>query len=124
MDNNSYNWQDVPDEYWKQWREIFGSSQEGFNLSQPCPVCLSQQLHRYYQFVDCEPFISNGQRYIGRGGLWEWCSNCYCYCHASSAVPEWWLPPNLEIDESKLTVTPDVLEDVIRNQGYSVLKNN
>lgn len=116
MTKNACVWQDIPEEHWKKWREIFGASQESLNLSDPCPICGNKQLHRYYQIGRKKNMILGGNHFIAQGALWEWCSGCRSFLHASAAVPEWWSPPELDIDKSKLTALPEALEQAIRNR--------
>lgn len=112
---NKHSWQDVPEEVYPIWAKIFYESQEGLNLSASCPICIQKSLHCYYLANYPQEKIIDGRKYLARGDLWQWCSSCRSYVHASAAVPEWW-SCSLPIDVSKLTTNPKLLEDAIKNQ--------
>lgn len=115
MNHNSCEWHDVPEDSWQEWQYIFYSSKENLNLSEPCPVCKSKTLHRFYQLVRKREFILQGRKYVGDGGLWQWCSSCYSYVHATAAIPEWWSEPILEFDPMSVSHTPVAFEIALRN---------
>jgi hypothetical protein len=102
-------WSSVPRELDKAWMDIFYASQEGLNVSAPCPVCGTASLHRWYQVGRPEERFSDGRRYVARGGQWQWCSTCRTFDHSSSLVPEWW-SCDLPVDEARLTMTPGAIE--------------
>jgi hypothetical protein len=112
----SLNWQDVPDEHWTAWTRTFGNSRDSsLDLSDPCPVCQSKTLHRWYM-IGQQPrdlFISKyGVKSHASGALWEWCSMCGSYAHYSARVPDFWSPPSdFHVDTSKLRTLPWIIED-------------
>lgn len=79
------------------------------NLSLPCPVCEAVTLHRWYQVGEPIEKIARGQRFVAKGGLWEWCSTCRTYSHASALVPDWW-SSCLDVNEENLTAEPEAIE--------------
>ncbi|MDF0556964.1 hypothetical protein [Kamptonema sp. UHCC 0994] len=113
MANINDKWQDVPEELYKEWATIFYASQEGINLSASCPVCGQNTLHCYYDPIRKQEIVIDSRKYVARGGLWQWCSSCYCYVHASASVPEWW-SCSLDIDHAKLRHDPDLLENTLQ----------
>ena len=106
-------WRDVPEEHWETWAAVFLASQEGLNLSVPCPVCGAAALHRYFHLHERKEFQSHGNRFLGRGGLWEWCGRCRAFAHYSAAVPEWW-SCDLKVDINNLTPHPDAIEEAMQ----------
>ena len=111
MENdNGMDWRGVPLELDREWQTVFQATQEGLNLAAPCPVCGSCSLHRWYDLHRERVREFQGKTFIGDGGLWEWCSSCYCYEHCSAAVPYWWVC-NLNVDKSKFTHDPSAIED-------------
>jgi hypothetical protein len=102
-------WYGVPLNLIEAWNEVFQKSRETLNLSSPCPVCGATTLHRWYQIGRPIDKIVEGQRYVARGGLWEWCSTCRAYEHAQALVPEWW-SSSLEVNEADLTAEPEAIE--------------
>jgi hypothetical protein len=114
MLENNLQWEDVPDEYFSEWMAIFYASQEGINLSSPCPVCGHKKLHCYYHPTRIAERISDGRKYVAHGDLWQWCSNCRKYVHASAFVPEWW-SSNLKINLSELRHDPEAIEKALKS---------
>lgn len=112
-------WHGVPLDRDAEWKAVFQSSREILNLSAPCPICRVMTLHRWYQIHQPEERVIDGLRFIGRGGLWEWCSACRSFQHYSCYVPEWW-SCDLEIDEKKLTALPTAIEEAIRKRGQKL----
>jgi hypothetical protein len=53
--------------------------------------------------------VVGGVTYVGRGGLWEWCSACRSYVHASALVPDWWRC-DLVVDLPRSTHSPEPSE--------------
>jgi hypothetical protein len=106
-------WRGVPLELTRAWDEVFRRSREATDLSAPCPVCRAYTLHRWFQVGHPEEIVLEGQRFRARGGLWEWCSSCRSYEHASAFVPEWWAS-DLDVDETKLTAEPGAIEAALR----------
>jgi hypothetical protein len=109
------SWASIPPESQKRWHEVFAASQVGSEVAGACPVCGEHQLHRYYQVGRPVQRESGGQRFVAMGGLWEWCSNCRTYEHASALVPEWWRP-DLQVDEHQLTAHPDAPEAAVQRR--------
>ncbi|HEY0099616.1 MAG TPA: hypothetical protein VGB76_11765 [Pyrinomonadaceae bacterium] len=113
---SDHEWRGVPLERVAEWRAVFQSSREGLDLSAPCPLCGVKALRRWYQVNRPEEMVIDGVRYVGRGGLWEWCGDCLRYEHYSARVPEWWAC-DLEVDERRLTALPTAIEEAIRLRG-------
>ncbi len=105
---NSPKWQSVPDASREGWRKAFAVPRAGVDVRGPCPVCGADALHRYYQVGAPLPATAEGT-FVARGALWEWCSSCRSYEHASALVPSWW-QSDVAVDERGLTALPDVLE--------------
>jgi hypothetical protein len=110
-------WHEVPEENLQSWNSIFSRSQELVNLSANCPICSSNTLHRWYEIgqpLDTVKVIE-GIRYSYSGSLWEWCSTCGAFFHASAYVPEWWNPPSdIQIDKDNLRVIPWAIEEALK----------
>ena len=114
----SREWRSVPLEHLRAWRDAFQSSRKSnFRLPVPCPLCGQFQLHRYYQGYEPQERIIEGERYVARGGLWEWCKACRIFAHYQALVPEWW-HSDLEIEMSALTPYPDAIEEAISKKEY------
>jgi hypothetical protein len=109
-------WISVPDALRPSWEAIFRGSRGGVDVVGTCPVCGKNKLHRYYQVGRPIAQEIDGEKYVARGGLWEWCSACHSYEHSSALVPDWW-KSDLRIDESRLTAIPDALEAAIQARG-------
>src|SRR5438093_566277 len=103
-------WHIVPLPSREVWNRIFQTSREGLTLSAPCPVCGVAALHRWYQVGQSEERVIDGQRFVARGGLTEWCSHCRVFVHYSALVPDWW-QCDLPVDLTKFTGEPDALEE-------------
>ena len=102
-------WHSPPAEYQSAWQALFVQSREMLNLSTPCPICGARTLHHWYHLHRREPKTIGGQLFVGRGGLWEWCSTCGSYEHYSASVPDWWnCDLNVPLDE--LTAQPTAIE--------------
>ena len=122
--NKPYStWKGVPLESLQAWDEVFNSTQETLNLSSPCPVCGMRTLHRWYQIHIPEERIVQGKHFIARGGLWQWCSSCRSYLHASAFVPDWW-KSDLRVDETKLTSEPEMLEQALQASSMEVTSDD
>jgi hypothetical protein len=104
------NWQSVPQRCQAEWQQIYQSSQESLNLSEPCPVCSAVSLHRWYQKGKNIKQVIEDREFAAHGGLWEWCSNCHSFEHYSCLVPSWW-SCNLKVDVKKLTLLPTAIEE-------------
>ena len=75
-----------------------------------CPICGKRDahifMHRFSEYVGEKwaAYVEN------RGGKWVWCGNCHSFCHMSGEISAWW--HNLvTVDEGKLTVEPDYLNE-------------
>ncbi len=100
-------WNSVPQDKLDDWRKAFAQCDEVVNPEAACPVCNQQTLHRYYHLHRSESNVNPG--FVGRGGLWEWCSSCLSFEHYSSRVPDWWSCPFL-VDEANLYAIPETIE--------------
>ncbi len=112
------NWHDIPEDRLAAWREVFAASREGISLTAPCPVCSATTLHHY--FSRPHPFSSPELHpgFLGRCGLWEWCSSCRSYAHYSAAHPDWW-HCTLAVDESILIPQPEAIEQALINMNQN-----
>jgi hypothetical protein len=111
MEHNIVDWRGVPEIHLPAWRKLFNDAVgSGLDIPYACPVCGNHTLHRYYHLAKLEPRELRGKRFQGMGGYWEWCSSCHAYEHMHGYVPEWWHEKPLDVDHSKLTPIPDVLD--------------
>lgn len=95
-------WREVGTQDHPVWRAVFNAEPQATALAAPCPLCGTCTLHRWYSVDALDDIEFRGERYVGRGRLWEWCSACHAYEHFRDGyVPEWW--------QSSLTVAPEVL---------------
>ena len=101
-------WMSIPEHALDRWRQAFAAPSSGVDVHAPCPVCGQSQLHRYYQ-VGARLAATSSSVFVARGALWEWCSGCGTYEHASALVPSWW-HSDLVVDAAALTALPDALE--------------
>lgn len=106
---NNTKWKGVPLHLIECWNKTFQGTRETLNISAPCPVCGASTLHRWYQVGEPIDRIVQGQRFVAKGGLWEWCSTCHAYSHASAFVPDWW-ECHLEVNITALTAEPEEIE--------------
>jgi hypothetical protein len=106
-------WRGVPLDKIEAWQIAFQVSSDSYNVSGACPVCFNHALMRYYYLGRNDPRDFRGVAFKGRGGLWEWCSNCKVYSHSQAFVPESWKGPELKLDHARLTPVPDVIDDLI-----------
>lgn len=107
-------WSEVPASAGPAWQRAFEEVSSGHALTGACPICGVRSLHRYYSVG---PPLRLAQRgFVSRGGLWEWCSSCGSYEHASVLVPDWW-ENDLVVDETILTTEPDELQRSIERMG-------
>jgi hypothetical protein len=109
---NKAKWTSVPEQLAARWAESFAVPSDGSQVAGNCPVCGAEGLHRYYctgQPIDAHHWQG---RYIAKGALWEWCSSCRTFEHASALVPSWWRS-DISIAAELLTATPDALEDAV-----------
>jgi hypothetical protein len=108
----SVNWKGVPNENSAAWVSIFAESREGLNLSAACPVCGAFTLHRYFGRPGGTVLPDMAHDFLGKAGLWEWCSSCLSFEHYSALVPRWWAG-SLPVDDAKLTALPDQLDEAL-----------
>ena len=87
------NWRGVPEKFQAEWEKKFASDPYSWILESICPVCGTQSLKRYYHLDKHGESYFGKVKYIGRGSLWEWCSNCKSYEHMSVAIPAEWNYP-------------------------------
>jgi len=106
-------WRGVPLDLTAAWTRAFQASRLGNRLDIPCPACGCKTLNRHYTLDGPIPNAGYSTKYVGSGGLWEWCSSCWTYEHSSALVPIGWRPELLHIDESKLTAEPEALQDAL-----------
>lgn len=109
------HWRDVPDEALTAWNEAFATAR-GATLPTPCPICGARSLHQWYHTHRVERLVFDGRPYRGRGGVWQWCSRCRHYVHASGLVPEWWAS-DVDVPRSALTTVPDALDEALRRES-------
>lgn len=107
--DDNIRWRGVPLALDREWQAVFQATQEILDLAAPCPVCGSCSLHRWYDLNRERVTEFEGKKFIGGGGLWEWCSACRCYEHYSARIPEWWVC-SLKVDASMLTHDPAAVE--------------
>jgi hypothetical protein len=112
MSKSSQEWKDIPDNFFQTWTDTFNQSRESINLTANCPICSSQNLRRYFLIISPKEKVIEGNRFVGQGELWEWCSNCRHYVHYTALIPDWW-SCDLQIDAQSLTDTPETIERVI-----------
>ena len=114
-------WQNVPAQHTDAWAEIFGENLCVPDLIRPCPICGCADLHRYYDGGNGPITITLENTFKGYGDLWEWCSNCGHYLHFSCLVPLGW-NTYLEFDASKLTPSPEALQQALDKKRASLQK--
>jgi hypothetical protein len=102
-------WRSGPDEALQLWRDIFGLSEEGLDLTALCPVCGNAQLHRWYWLDPKRVVESADGLWTGSGIQWQWCSCCRSYSHGRSLVPVWWNSP-MSVSFDDLMHDPDPIE--------------
>ena len=112
-------WHGVPQEFSAVWRQIFNSATPGerARLSGNCPVCGVASLCRYFSLEKAQFRELRGNFYKGPGSYWEWCSSCHSFEHMSGYVPEWWDVEPFDIDHSKLTAVPDLIDQAMCDDG-------
>jgi hypothetical protein len=112
---NTAPWTSIPEAALDRWRHAFSTPSAGVDVEALCPICGERQLHRYYQVGARLPAAASGSSFVARGALWEWCSNCRTYEHASALVPTWW-QGDLSVDVGALTALPDALESALQQR--------
>ncbi len=90
-------------------------------MDETCPNCGKKDLHCYYVVKNPIDKFSSGIHFIAQGAKWEWCSQCRCYIHSNSWVPDWW-NSEIEGDLSDLTVEPEVLENLLSRIEHGEIK--
>lgn len=108
--SETHGWHDVPEPLVGAWRHIFDQSTSGLDLDEPCPVCGTLELHRWFHLEREQPREEMGRRWRGSGSQWQWCSNCRSYEHSSGLVPNWW-ESDLVVDVHLLRHDPQPLEE-------------
>jgi hypothetical protein len=125
MEESNFEWHEVPDEHWEDWNNMQRESKKNkdlLDLSAPCPVCKTKNVHQWYMVgKKLMDEVFDGVRYVARGALWVWCSNCGCCQHYSASVPEWW-NCDLLVDKSKLTISPELIEEARLNRQNEMQK--
>lgn len=116
MKSEIKKWRGVPIENEFQWRKIFNNLKEESSpyISEKCPICSNPSLRRYFSVSNVEKIEIRGEKYKGRGNYWAWCSSCFCYEHMSCYVPEWWNFIIANLDNSKLTAIPDLIDEKLK----------
>jgi len=109
------HWRGVPFQYVSEWDEAFAENHQEIDFSGRCPVCGHTTLHQYYQVLKRVDKVILGNRFVAEGALWRWCSSCLSYDHLSALVPAWW-SSRLVVDESRLTVEPEAIEQALRQR--------
>jgi hypothetical protein len=102
-------WRSVPDENLSEWRAVFDRSMEGLDVSEACPVCGSQSLHKWFNLHRIRATVEFGRSWVGSGSQWQWCTNCRSYEHSSGLVPDWW-NSGLAVAEADLRADPEPIE--------------
>lgn len=103
-------WNDVPLSAVAAWRRLFDVSEEGIDLSAPCPLCGEKALHRWFWLSRPGLTVESNRTWQGKGSQWQWCSACHSYEHSSGLVPEWWRP-SLVVADADLKHDPGPIED-------------
>jgi hypothetical protein len=114
-----FPWSGVPQEHLRAWHAVFSIDHGSLSadLPDPCPICGSSTLHRYYRVYRGGPEQFQGRAYQGRGGGWGWCSSCLSYEHYQALVPASWSgDPRLDAVE-RLEHSPEFLERALRKLG-------
>lgn len=109
--NERERWKGADAESYSAWRRTFNASFTGPDVQGPCPVCGSETLHRWYAQDDSNEKVLLGERFKGRGRLWEWCSTCRTFEHFRDGyVPEWWVEP-YGVERDRLRYDPEPIEE-------------
>lgn len=119
MYGERFTWAGVPEEHRRAWEAVFSIDRGSLtaDIPDPCPICGSRTLHRYYRVYRGGPEQFQGRAYQGHGGGWTWCSNCLSYEHGSALVPaSWHGDPRLDTVE-RLEHSPEFLERALRKRG-------
>src|SRR5256885_377397 len=75
VDRPEAEWNDVPDEALRRWREMFSQSRDGLDVLGECPVCSHETLHRWFHIHRAEPTEAHGASWAGVGSQWQWCAD-------------------------------------------------
>jgi hypothetical protein len=110
VDRPEAEWNDLPDEALRRWREMFSQSRDGLDVLGECPVCSHETLHRWFHIHRAEPTEAHGASWAGVGSQWQWCTDCRAYQHSSGLVPEWWNDAELRVDPESLMHDPGPIE--------------
>jgi hypothetical protein len=113
-----FAWSGVPEERLRAWHAVFSieNAPLSTDLPDPCPICGSRTLHRYYRVYRGGPEHFQGRAYQGRGGGWGWCSSCLSYEHYQALVPASWHGDPLLDTVERLEHSPEFLERALRNR--------
>lgn len=111
------SWKGVPCDKAQLWQKVFSKIIAGIRVPGTCPVCSQAALRHYYYIGRPMPQEFEGVRFQSRGGLWEWCANCRTYEHSQALVPEVWQEVLPNLDHSKLTAIPDVIDEMATAAG-------
>jgi hypothetical protein len=103
----------VPQESGAAWLAAFAERTPGVDVPGLCPLCDAEALHRYFHLYRREETVVDSEHFLGRGGLWEWCSACRRYIHYSARVPTWW-SSDLTVDPRLLSHAPESIEQARR----------
>jgi hypothetical protein len=111
-----FAWDGVPEEHRRAWEAVFSidNGPLSADLPDPCPICESRTLHRYYRVYRGGPEQIQGRAYQGSGGGWTWCSSCLSYEHGSAHVPAAWPGDPLLDTVERLEHSPEFLERALR----------
>lgn len=105
-------WHEVTEANRKQWQNAFAVEPiSTMKLAVPCPIC-GGQLLRYYHLAHVQHYQTPTGQYCGRGSLWEWCTDCRSFVHATALVPIGWRDPQLII--GPITIYPGPIDDAVR----------
>lgn len=106
-------WHEVTEANRCRWQDAFGGEPAStVELKVPCPIC-GGQLMRYYQLAHVQHYLTSAGEYCGRGSLWEWCSDCRSFVHATALVPISWKDPQLAI-VGPIRIDPGPIDDAVR----------
>ena len=107
-----HGWYGVKTKDLAAWRLAFETPSPSFFVGVDCPICQHASLRRYYETHGVQvPREIEGQPFVGRGSLWEWCRICRYYIHASVLVPDWWKEPN--VPNQSATAEPGWIDEII-----------
>lgn len=103
-------WSGVSSHLTREWQRTFQDEHLTENLSAPCPNCHQKTLHQWYQVGEPYEKEIEGNKYMAKGGGWQWCSSCKIYEHFSGLVPKGW-KSKIQVDPFKLSALPEAIEE-------------